>query len=329
MRRRDLIVGMASSAFACPLAARAQPSHRLWHVGFIAGGSRPVPLEPSAYGGFLRGMRELGWTERQDFIVEWRFAEGRYELFSEFAAELVRLNVDVIVTATPTAIAPAAQATRTIPIVMATSTDPVGSGYVASLARPGGNITGLASSQDDILAKQLELLAMCVPDLNRLGVLVNPDSSFHPLILKIISDVAQKTGVTVVRAEMGRPDDLDGAFATLTKEHVSAVLFPGDGLFFSQRARLTTAAREDRLPTMANAREFVEVGGFLSYGEGVAELYRHAAFYVDRILKGEKPADLPVQQPTKFYTTINRTTAKILGLTIPLQLLVLSDEVIE
>ena len=327
MKRREFLSLLGGVVAPWPLAARARHMDKVWRVGFLAGGSRPAQLlEP--YGAFLRGMRELSYVEGKDFVIEWRFAEGRNELFPELAAELVRANVDVIVVSTPSAIPVVRRATTTIPIIMASSTDPVGSGYIASLAHPGGNITGLASSQDDISPKQLELLTMCVPDLDRVGFLMNRNNSFHPLVLRIMQAAAQRAGIGIVPAEIGDAQDLESAFTTLADEHVKAVLFTGDPLFFSQRAQIAKVALRVRLPTMFTRREYVEAGGLISYGESLSDLYRRAAFYVDRIFKGEKPADLPVQQPTRFYTVINRKTAEALGLVLPLQLLVLSDEVI-
>jgi ABC-type uncharacterized transport system substrate-binding protein len=313
------------------VAARgaSQQPVKVRRIGFLAGGSRPVTVNSNPYGAFPRGMRELGYVEGRDFIMEWRFAEGRFELFPDLAAELVRLNVDVIVLGTPVAVRPVQQATKTIPIVMATSTDPVGSGYAASLAHPGGNTTGLASSQDDIAPKQIELLAMLVPGLSRIGFLINPASSFHHLVLKIAEGAAQRAGAVLVPAQVQNPQDLVTAFAMLTNEGVGAVMLSGDPLFLSQRQRIAEIALKSRLPTIFTQREYVEVGGLMSYGESLADFYRRAAFYVDKIFKGAKPADLPIQQPTKFYTAINRKTAEALALTIPLQLFVLSDEVIE
>jgi putative ABC transport system substrate-binding protein len=241
----------------------------------------------------------------------------------------VRLNVDVIVVGTQAAVLPAQQATGTIPIILGTSTDPVSSGYAASLARPGGNTTGLASSQDDIAPKQLQLLAMLEPALTHIGFLLNPDNPFHLLMLKIAQGTAQKAGLMVVPAEARNPQDVASAFEMLAHERVGAVMVRGDALFFSQRQRIAEIALRVRLPTIFAQREYVEAGGLMSYGESLADLYRRAAFYAAKILKGAKPADLPIQQPTRFFVVINRKTADALTLTIPLQLLVLADEVIE
>jgi putative ABC transport system substrate-binding protein len=286
-------------------------------------------VDSNPYGGFTRGMRELGYIEGRDFTIEWRFAEGRTDLFPDLATELVRLNVDVIVLGTSAAVPAVQRATSTIPIVMGDSVDPVGRRYVASLAHPGGNITGLASSRDDTAAKQLELLAVAIPSLSRVGVAVNPDATSHARLLKIIEPAAQKTGVVLVPVEMRKLQDIASGFATLTDERVGAVLFPGDAFFFSQRKLIAELAIKTHLPTIFTQREYVDAGGLMLYGESLADFFRRAAFYVDKIFKGVKPADLPIQQPTRFFLVINLKTAKVLGLDIPPTLLALADEVIE
>jgi putative ABC transport system substrate-binding protein len=274
-------------------------------------------------------MRELGYVEGSHFNVEWRFAEGRFELFPELAAELVQLNVDVIVLGTPQAIESARHATSTIPIVMGTSTDPVGMGYVSSLAHPGGNITGLASSQEDYAPKQIELLSQLVPGLTRVAYLINPNSSIHKTVFPIALSAARKAGLTLVPVELGARNNIDTVFAKLGEEHVGAVVSTGDALFFSIRDRIAQLALQARLPTIFAQREYVEAGALMSYGESLADLYRRATFYVDKILKGASPSELPIQQPTRFFLVINRRTAEALGLSIPLQLIVLADEVID
>jgi putative ABC transport system substrate-binding protein len=328
MRRRAFITLLGGAA-AWPLAARAQQRGKVWRIGFLGGGLRPVSLESSFHHNFVRGMRELGYIEGKDFIVEWRFAESRFELFPALAAELVRLNVDVIVAGAPAAVRPAQQATATIPIVMAVSADPVGHGYVASLARPGGNTTGLANSQEEAIPKQLELLAMAVPHLSRVGLVVNPNNSAHPIFLDVAQAAAQKAGVVLVPVKMGTSEDIPNAFAALSNERVDAAMVVADPLFSSHRQRIAELAMKARLPTIFMQREYVEAGGLMSYGESIGEFYRRAAFYVDKILRGSKPADLPIQQPTRFFLVINRKTAEAIGLTLSLQLLVAADEVVE
>jgi putative ABC transport system substrate-binding protein len=329
MRRREFISLVGGAAAAWPVAARAQQARKVWQIGFLAGATRPVQLGTSVYAGFLRGMRELGYVEGRDFVMEWRFAEGRFELFPELAAELVRLNVDVIVLGGTSAVSGAQRATATIPIVMGSSIDPVGSGYVASLARPGANITGLANSSDDTTPKQLELLLTAAPKVTRVGIAVNPDTPVHLAILKIAQASAESAGRALVPVEMRNPDDVAIAFAKLANERAGALMVPSNAFFLSQRQRIAEFALRDRLPTVFGTRDYVEAGGLMGYGESLADFFRRATFYVDKIFKGAKPADLPVQQPTRFFLTINRKTAEALGLTIPLELLVLADEIIE
>ena len=270
-------------------------------------------------------MRELGYVEGKDFIIEWRFAEGKLERFADFAAELVQLNVDVLVPATPTAIPAVRQATSAIPIVMVFSTDPVGNGFIASLAHPGGNITGLASSQDDAAPKQLELLRMAVPNLSRLGLLMDRHSPNSPAIVKRIQDAARTVGVVAVPMEVDNLNQMESAFAALANERVGAAVIAIGSVTFLHRERIAQLALEHRLPSMFPLREFVAAGGLMSYGESLFDFYRRAAFYVDKIFKGAKP----VEQPTRLLLVINRRTAETIGLTIPVPLLVLADEVIE
>ena len=329
MKRREfitLLVGAAAAAW--PRAARAQQGAKVWRVGFLAGGSRPAVLATSIYGGFLRGMREIGLVEGKDFSMEWRFAEGRFELLPDLAAELVRQNVDVIVLGTGMAVPAARGATKTIPIVMASAIDPVGRGFVASLAHPGGNITGLASSLQDTASKQVALLTMALPDLTRIGAVVHPDSG-SVLVLDAARSAAKNAGREFVPVEIRSPDEVASAFATLADQHVDAIMVITSAFFISQRERIAEIARKLRMPTIFAEREYMEAGGLMSYGESIYDFYRRAAFYVDKIFKGAKPSELPVQQPTRFFLAINRKTADAIGFTIPLQLLVAADEVIE
>jgi putative tryptophan/tyrosine transport system substrate-binding protein len=235
----------------------------------------------------------------------------------------------VLVLGSSNAVVAAQRATATIPVVMANSVDPVGSGYIASLARPGGNITGLASSSDDSTPKQLELLLRAAPKTGRVGIAVNPETPAHLAILNIAQASVQSAGRALVPVEMRNPDEIANAFATLATERAEALMIPSNAFFFSQRQRITGFALRNRLPTMFVQREYVEAGGLMSYGESIADFLRHSAFYVDKIIKGAKPADLPVQQPTRFFLTINRKTAEALGLSLPLDLLLLADEIIE
>jgi ABC-type uncharacterized transport system substrate-binding protein len=328
MRRREFI-GLFCVTAAWPFAASAQQSPRLWRIGFLAGGERPTNFEATAYGAFLRGMRESGYVENRDFSVEWRFAEGRYELFPSLAEELVRAKVDVIVVALTAAIRVVMRATDTIPIVMAVASDPVGNGYVTSLAHPTGNVTGLASFEDEVVSKQLQLVALLIPNLRRVGFLLNRDNPNHLSGSKILQKAARPSNLTVVEAEFRKVQDVKDAFATLSRERADVVISTGDAILFLHRDQIAEMALNLGLPTVFSQREYVEAGGLMSYGASLGDYYRRAAFYVDKLLKGAKPSELPVQQPTRFSTTLNRKTAERLGLNVPVQLLVMADEVIE
>jgi putative tryptophan/tyrosine transport system substrate-binding protein len=327
--RREFIFTLGGAAAAWPLAARAQQPSKVWRIGFIAGASRPASLEVSQFGGFQQGMREHGYIEGKDFVMEWRFADAKPERYSEFAAEFVRSKVDVIVIGTPAAVRTVQQATSTTPIVMGYSVDPVGNGFVASLARPGGNTTGLSSSQDDATPKQGELLTTAVPSLSRVGLLANPDSPNFDPVLKNVRTAVQKVGLVLVPVEMRSPQEVPSAFATMARERVGAVMVMSDALTVMQRNQIAELALKDRLPTIFPLREYVVAGGLMAYGENIRDFFLRAALYVDKILKGAKPTDLPIEQPTRFFLTINLKTAKALGLDVPPMLLARADEVIE
>ena len=262
-------------------------------------------------------MRELGYVEGKNLVIEWRFADGKIERLPDLAAELVRLKVDVIVTAGTPATSAAQKATTTVPIVIANQGDPVGSGFVASLARPGGNITGLSNVNVDVVPKQLEMLLGMVPKLSHVAVLVNPDNSAHASILKNVQAAARSAGVKIMSVEARSAQDIDNAFSMMTRQNARAVIV-AHALFNNQQWRqIAELAAKHRLPSISARVEFVEAGGLMSYGQNLADQFRLAATYVDKIFKGAKPADLPVQQSTKFELVINRKTAKALGLTIP------------
>jgi putative tryptophan/tyrosine transport system substrate-binding protein len=319
------LLGSATATLARVVRAQQLESPR--RIGLLS--ASPVSTLFGIYSGFVKGMRELGYVDGRDFVIEWRSAEGKYGQFSDVVAELVRLNVDVIVTGVTAGIRPLQQATTTIPIVMAYSTDPVRNGLVASLARPGGNTTGLAGSSDDTSPKQVELLATVVPNLSRIGLLGNPNSPTYSSVLKNAQDAAQKAGLSVLPIKARNPQETEDAFAALGKEHMEAIMVASDAVFFGQRQRLAELALRNRMPTMFSLREYAEAGGLMSYGENLADFFRRAASYVDKILRGAKPADIPIEQPTKFDLVINLTTAKALGLTIPESFLLRADEVID
>jgi putative tryptophan/tyrosine transport system substrate-binding protein len=322
-----LLIILTLGLLVAPLATRAQPPTHVHRIGVLSGLGTTPGRDPFVEA-FLEGMRALGYVEGQNFVMEYRGAEGQYERFPDFAAELVRLKVDVLLVGpTPAALA-AKDATTTIPIVMAGVANPVGSGLVASLARPGGNITGLAVLLPEIVGKQLEFLKAVLPTVSRVAVLWNPANPAGALWVREVDMAAQASGVQLHRVEARDPDAFDRAFAAMTSAHAGALLVSGDAVFLQHRRRVAELAATSRLPTMHDAREFVEVGGLLSYGPSRSDTRRRAATYVDKILKGAKPADLPVERPMKFDLVINLKTAQALGLTIPPAVLFQATEVI-
>ena len=325
MKRRDFIT-LIGGAAAWPLAARAQQPAKLPTIGFLVAGT------PSSHGqwvaAFVQRLRELGWIEGRNIAIEYRWAEGRTERFAEIATEFVRRNVDVIVTSATAAIAATKQATSVIPIVFAAAGDPAGTGLVASLARPGGNVTGLSIQQPDVAAKRLELLREVVPHLRRLAILANVGGPAVVLDMREVQATARTLGLEAITLEIRRGEDIVPAFEALNGR-ADALYVCIDPLVATHRIRINTLALAARLPTMHAFREYVEAGGLMSYGPNVPDLWRRAADYVDKILRGTKPADIPIEQPRKFDLVINLTTAKALGLKIPEGFLLRADELIE
>jgi putative ABC transport system substrate-binding protein len=326
--RRKLLIALGTSSLAVPFGSLAEQG-KVWRVGFLALRSPTASNPIVSYGAFLQGMRELGYVEGKNLIIEWRLAEGKVERLPALAAELVQLKVDVLVAAGVQPTSAAQKATTTIPIVMANSIDPVGSGFVASLARPGGNITGLSNLIGDLSAKHFEMLRSIAPKLSRVAILVNPTNSGHTTILKTVQTAAQKTNVKILPVEARNPQEIESALLAITRQNAEAVIVANDLFLNQQRHQIAALAAKNRLPSVSAVREFVEAGGLMSYGPNFVENYRRAATYVDKIIKGAKPGDLPVEQPTKFELVINRKTAKALGLTIPQSLLISADKVIE
>jgi putative ABC transport system substrate-binding protein len=329
MRRRDFIAIFAGTAAASVLGARfprAQPG-KLWRIGFISGGTA-VPTD-KPFTAFALGMRELGYIEGKDFVIEWRSAYGQYERFSEITEGLVKSKIDVVVIATSAAVRPVQQASGATPIVMAYSTDPVGNGFVDSLAKPGGNTTGLAGASDDASPKQVELMQRMLPNLNRLGILGNPDNPAYAAVLRSTIAAASSIGIASFPIEARNEAEIDLAFAKTSGERVQAIKIIPDALFFSRRARMADLALQHRLPSIYGQRECAEAGGFMSYGESLADFLRRAATFVDKILKGAKPGDLPIEQPNQFEFVINLKTAKLLGIDVPHTLVAFADAVIE
>jgi ABC-type uncharacterized transport system substrate-binding protein len=324
--RREFITLLGGAAAAVwPVAARAQQPSKLQTIGFLG------PTTPSSQSqhlaAFVQRLRELGWIEGRDVAIEVRWAEGRDERYAQIANEFVRLKVDVILTHNTLPVLAAKQATSVIPIVFASAGDPVSTG-IASLGRPGGNITGLSSQATDTASKRLEFLREIVPSLQRLAIIGNVGNPFSVLEIGEVQAAARALGLDFVVLEIRRAEDVVPAFDAL-KGRAEALYIAPDSLLFANRIRINTLALGARLPMMCFNREYVEAGGLLSYGASFTDLFRRAAGYVDKILRGAKPADLPVEQPTKFDLVINLTTAKALGLTVPPSLLARADEVLE
>jgi putative tryptophan/tyrosine transport system substrate-binding protein len=324
MRRRDFIKAIVGSA-AWPLAARAQQGGKKYIIGRFNAGSATEPLNDV----FTEILRELGWVEGENVVFERRYAENRLERLPELAADLVRLKVDVIVATGTLAPLAAKRATSTIPIVMTGAGDPLGTGLVDSLARPGGNVTGMSLMVPELGGKRLELLKELLPRLARVAVLWNAANPYSALVFKQVQAAGTILGIEVQSLEVRQPDDFDGAFETVRRQHPDALMTVEDPLTINHRKRIANFAIGELLPTLQGFREFVAAGALMSYGANVIDLARRAAGYVDKILKGANPADLPVEQPTKFDLVINLTTAKTLGLTVPPSLLARADEVIE
>jgi putative ABC transport system substrate-binding protein len=326
MNRRDAVLALvALGAAAGSRASLAQPQGKVWRVGILSPTS--ASLSSSNANAFLKGMRELGYIEGRNLAVERRFADGRLERLPGLAAELVQLKVDVIVVQSSPAISAAQKATTTIPIVMTSAGDPVRSGFVKSLARPGGNITGLSIMSGDTGAKLLELLRSVVPKLSRVAMLT--PSAAYGAISQSVQATAQKGGVKTLVAEASTPQEIENAFSMMVREKADAVIVGSPSVFGQQHRQIAELALKYRMPSMFQDRVTVENGGLISYGQKITDFYERSATYVDKILKGAKPGDLPVEQPVSFELVVNLKTAKALGLTIPQTILVRADEVIE
>ena len=325
MRRRTFI-SLLGGTVAWPLAARAQQAGKQPTIGFL--GSTTPLVESQRVAAFVQRLRQLGWIEGHNLAIEYRWAEGRNERFAEIAPEFVRLKVDLIVASTTPAVIAAKQATAVIPIVFAATNDPVGTGLVRSLAQPGGNVTGLSGQLVDTASKRFELLREVLPGLRRLAILANVANPGTVLDMREVQATARMVGLEATTFEIRHAEDIAPVFEAL-KGRVDALYVAPDPLLNTNRIRINTLALGARLPTMHGLREYVETGGLMSYGPSIVDQYRRAAELVDKILRGAKPGDIPVEQPTKFDLVINLTTAKALGLTIPDKLLALADEVIE
>ena len=326
MRRREFITLLGGAAAAWPLAARAQQPGKLRTIGFSGQSTRSAESEWVA--AFTQRLRELGWIEGRTVTIEYRWSEGRAERFVPIATEFVRLKVDVIVTSGTPQVLATKQATSVIPIVFARVGDPVANGVVASLGRPGGNVTGLSSQVDELAGKRLELLREVVPSLRRVAILANVGNPLSVMELGEAQAAAGRLGLEFDALEIRRAEDIVPAFEAIRGRAEALYVCP-DGLMDANKIKINTSALGTRLPTMHGYREYVEAGGLMAYGANLPDMYRRAAEYVDKILRGTKPGDLPVEQPTKFDLVVNLVTAKALGLEIPRTLLGRADEVIE
>jgi len=325
MRRRDFMAGLGIAA-ALPMLARAQQPSRVPTIGFLGAASREIA--GPWVSAFVKRLHELGWDEGRNVTIEYRWAEASSQRYREIATELSSRKVDVIVTWASAPTLAAKRATTTIPIVFAAQMDPVGAGVVASLARPGGNVTGMSIQQTDTAGKRIELLREVVPKLARLAVMANSAAPGAMIEMREVVTKARSLGLEATAIEVGQADEVFSAIESL-KGRADALYVATDPLIFSNRVRISAMAQAQRLPTIFGGREYPEAGALMSYGPNWAELFRHAAEQVDKILRGTKPADIPVEQPTKFDLIVNLKTAKTIGLELPPSLLARADEVIE
>lgn len=324
--RREFLISLGA-ALAWSLPARAQPARTSYRIGFL--GNSTAALEANLVESFRQGLRDLGYEEGRNITIEYRWAEGNYERFPALIAELAALNPDVMVTAgTPAALA-VKKAAISVPLVLAAIGDPVGIGLVPSLAHPAGNITGLSGMAPDLEGKRLQLLGEVVAGLSHVAVMWNPLNAFQQISIRQLNAAGKTLKIQVQPVAVRVTEDLDAAFATLVKDKPQALIILADRVFLHNRVRLMNFATQNRLPGVCAYRELVEAGGLMSYGPSYEDLHRRAATYVDKILKGAKPADLPIEEPIKFNLVINRRAAEALGLTIPRSILARADEVIE
>ena len=330
MKRREFIRLLGGAAAAWPLAAGAQqPSSTVRRIGFLSPGVARTMAVRGLVEAFRQGLKEYGWVEGQNISVEYRFAEGKEEALAGIAAALVQSRLDVIVADGTAAIQAAKNVTQTVPIVMAVSNDPVGTGLVASLNRPGGNITGLSILTGELVSKWLQLLTEIVPGLARVAVLSNPLNPSSAPLLEQTKAAAQSLGVEIHVAEVQGPDRFESAFAAIKAARAGALIVLPDGMLYSQHPRIVTFSAASHLPALFGQKEVVEAGGLIAYGPNIPASFRRSAAYVDKILQGAKPADLPVEQPTIFELVVNLETARAIGLTVPASILLRADEVIE
>ena len=328
--RRRLLFVISASVLAAPFGAFAQQQGKVWRVGFLASFARPPSIDSHYFGGFVRGMRDLGYVEGKNLVIEWRFGDSKPERLPGLAAELVQLKPDVLMGSAADAPLALQKLTSTIPIVITSAGDPIGVGLVKSLARPGGNITGVSTISGELWAKRLELLLVMVPKLSRVSVLIRDLASPAGVgNLANMQPVAKRRGVTILPVQAQTPQEIEAAFATIRQQKADALIVLLNPLFQQQRSQIAELVLKHRLPCMTADRVYAEAGCLMSYGASLVDGLYRAATYVDKIFKGAKPADLPVEQPTKFELVINGKTAKALGIAIPQSLLISADQVLE
>ncbi len=323
--RRNLLLALSAAALTVPFASLAQNQGKVWQIGFLAADSASTHL----YDSFRQGMRERGYVEGKTCVIHPRFAEGRYERLPGLAEELVRSKVDVIVAGAPLSAQAAKKATTSLPIVMVAIPDPIGEGFTASLSHPGGNITGLSTIVTEASAKHLELIRILIPNLSHIAVVINPSNPSDSLILEQISGAAFSSGVKVFLVEASTATQIETAFSAIIRARAEAVIVAADPFFDVQREQIAKLAMKNRLITIYSNSEATEAGGLMSYGQDLRDQYRRAAIYVDKILNGTKPSDLPVEQPLVLELVVNRKTANALGVALPKELLLRADKVID
>jgi len=327
--RRKLLLALGAAVLVTPFAALAQQKGKVWRIGYLYTGSRQLSLDTGRIPAFLQGMKELGYVEGKHFVMEFRFADGHRERLWALAGELVQLNADVIVTTGGPASHAAQQTTSTIPIVVTNTADPVREGFAMSLAKPGGNITGLSSGAAEVIQKHVELLVTVRPQIARIAVLLNPANAAHSPLLLSVQVAAQQSGRRVLPVAANNLEEIERGFASMTRNGADAVIVLVDNVFVQQRRQITGLALKHRLPASFANTEYVDAGGLFIYASNINENFRRAAIFVDKIFKGAKPGELPFELPTRYQLVINRKTANALGLTISPELLIRADKVIE
>lgn len=326
-RRRLLLLG--ATALAAPIGAFAQQQGKVWRLGYLDFGTRQSMVDAGRYAALIEGLRERGYVEGKNVVLDARFADGSADRVSALGAELVQQKPDLILATGTPAGHSAKRATTTIPIVITTVVDPVGDGFAASLARPGGNITGMSSGVEDTVQKLVEMLTVAVPKLRRIAVVTNPDNRIHAPLLLRVQAAAKQAGKQVVPLSASTPDAIERGFATMARERIDAVIVLIDGLLFQQRAQIAALALKQKLPSIYTQPQYAEAGGLMTYGSDTTDNFRRAGIFVDKILKGARPGDIPFEQPTRYYFVINRKTANALGIKITGELLTRADRVIE